>query len=304
MSEKNPFLSKSVVVSPDNPFISKSVVVSPDNPFLSKSVVVFLKLGGSLITDKTRAYTAHHGTIARLAGEVRQALEAGDLKLLIGHGAGSFGHWAARPYGTRHGVHTPAQWRGYAEVAAAARRLNGIVTDAFVETGVPVLSVQPSASSRCHDGTLRHLDTYPIRTALAHGLVPLVHGDVSFDTVRGGTIASTEDVFFFLAGELQPSRILLLGEVPGVLDSDGTVIPHITPDDLPALRGTLAGSGGVDVTGGMRDKVARMVELVQRHPGTCVHIFSGSEPGLLARVLLDGSLPVGTRITSGGAAAR
>ena len=305
MPDHNPFTSKSAVASAHNPLISESVVVSSDNPLISKSVVVFLKLGGSLITDKTRAYTARHETIARLAGEVRQALEAGrDLKLLIGHGAGSFGHWAARPYGTRQGVHTPAQWRGYAEVAAAARRLNGIVTDAFIEGGVPVLGVQPSASSRCHDGTLKHLDTYPIRTALAHGLVPLVHGDVSFDAVRGGTIASTEDIFFFLADEMQPSRILLLGEVPGVLDSDGAVIPHITPDDLPALRGTLAGSGGVDVTGGMRDKVARMAELVQRHPGTCVHIFSGSEPGLLARVLLDGSLPVGTRITRGGAAAR
>ena len=279
--------------------------MSDHNPFISKSVVVFLKLGGSLITDKTRAYTAHHGTIARLAGEVRQALDtAGNLKLLIGHGAGSFGHWAARPYGTRQGVHTPAQWRGYAEVAAAARRLNGIVTDAFVEGGVPVLSMQPSASSRCHDGTLKHLDTYPIRTALAHGLVPLVYGDVSFDTVRGGTIASTEDIFLFLADELPPSRILLLGEVPGVLDPGGAVIPHITPGDLPALQGTLSGSGGVDVTGGMRDKVARMVELVQRHPGTCVHIFSGSEPGLLTRVLLDGSLPVGTRITGGGTVAR
>ena len=273
-----------------DPSISQSAVVPP---------TVFLKLGGSLITDKTRAYTARHETIARLASEVRQALDtARDIRLLIGHGAGSFGHWAARPYGTREGVHTPAQWRGYAEVAAAASRLNRIVTDAFIEAGVPVLSVQPSASARCHDGALAHMDTYPLRAALAHGLVPLVHGDVALDDVRGGTIASTEDIFVFLAGELRPARILLLGEVRGVLDASGAVIPHITPADLLALQDALTGSEGVDVTGGMADKVARMVELVQVHPETCVHILTGTEPGLLTRVLLDATLGVGTQVSA------
>jgi isopentenyl phosphate kinase len=273
-----------------NPFISQSVVVSP----------VFLKLGGSLITDKSRAYAARHEVITRLAGEVRQALDASaDLTLLIGHGSGSFGHWAARPYGTRQGVRTPAQWRGYAEVAAAAARLNRIVTDAFLEAGVPVLSVQPSASAHCHDGTLRYLDTRPIRAALAQRLVPLVYGDVALDDVRGGTIISTEDTFLFLADELQPARILLLGAVPGVVDPGGTVIPRITPADFPALQVALTGSAGVDVTGGMADKVARMVELVQRHPETCVHILTGTEPGLLAHTLLDDALSTGTRITRG-----
>lgn len=257
----------------------------------------FLKLGGSLITDKTRAYTARHEIIARLAGEVRQALDAApDLRLLIGHGSGSFGHWAAKPHGTRQGVHTPTQWRGYIEVAAAAARLNRIVTDAFIETGVPVLSVQPSASARCHDGVLEYLDTHPIHAALARELVPLIYGDVALDDAQGGTIISTEDILSYLADELRPARILLLGEVDGVLDPDGNAIPRITPSDFPALRSVLASSKGVDVTGGMADKVARMVELVQRHPETIVHIFSGAKPGLLTRALLDATLPTGTRI--------
>ena len=248
---------------------------------MSQSVVVFLKLGGSLITDKTRPYTARREIISRLAGKVRQALDAApDLRLLIGHGSGSFGHWAAKPHGTRQGVHTPAQWRGYAKVAAAAARLNRIVTDRFLNAGVPVLSLQPSASARCHDGVLEHLDTRPIHAALAQGLVPLVYGDVALDDVRGGTIISTEDIFLYLADNLHPARILLLGQVPGVLGPDGTVVPNVTPADLPALRAVLDGSVGVDVTGGMADKVARMVELVQRYPETCVHVITGTEPGL------------------------
>lgn len=261
----------------------------------------FLKLGGSLITDKTRAYTAQHETIARLAHEVAQALEAApDMSLLIGHGSGSFGHWAAEPYDTREGVRTSAQWRGYAEVAAAAARLNRIVADAFLERGVPILSLQPSASARCHDGQLSYLDTYPIHQALSQGLVPLVYGDVALDEARGGTIASTEDIFFYLAEELHPTRVVLLSKVEGVLDTKGNVIRSITPENYPSWRETLSGSAGVDVTGGMADKVARMVELVKCQPELSVHILTGTRSGLLTRALLteeNDEVP-GTRITA------
>ncbi len=260
-------------------------------------MLIFLKLGGSVITDKARAYTARREAIMRLAREARRAIEArSDLKLLIGHGSGSFGHRAAAAYGTREGVRTAADWRGYAEVAAAAARLNRLVTDVFLEVGVPVLSIQPSASARCSDGEVVYLDIGPIRETLGRGLVPLIYGDVALDDVRGGTIASTEDLFVYLSDELEPDRIVLLSRVPGVLDRAGDLIPRIRPADLPDLRGPLSGAQAVDVTGGMADKVERMVELVQRRPRITVDIVPGDRPGLLTRCLLDDGLSVGTRI--------
>ena len=278
---------------------SKWELLLINNSLMHQPNSIFLKLGGSLITDKTRAYTARCETIARLAKEVGQALDvATGLSLLIGHGSGSFGHWAARSHGTRQGVYTSTQWRGYTKVAAAAARLNRIVTDAFQAAGVPVLSVQPSASARCRDQVLEHLDTHPIHVALARKLVPLVYGDVALDEVRGGGILSTEDIFFYLVKELHPTRILLLGQMEGVLDSDGDVISCITPADLPTLRKSLGGAAGVDVTGGMAGKVIRMVKLVQRHPETRVHILSGVTPGLLTRLLLDTEMEAGTCIAA------
>jgi isopentenyl phosphate kinase len=270
-----------------------------DKLTVSHSDVVFLKLGGSLITDKTRAYTPRPDIIRHLANDVHQALDTHpDLRLLIGHGSGSFGHWAAKPHGTRQGVHTSAQWRGYAEVAAAAARLNRIVTDTFLKADVPALSIQPSASARCHDYTLTYLDTRPIHAAFGQGLVPLVHGDVALDDVHGGTIISTEDIFLYLTDELHPARILLLGEVDGVLAPDGNVVPFITPDNFPTLQQALAGSAGVDVTGGMLDKVTRMVQLIQHHPKTSVLILPGTTPELLTQALLNTAPPIGTLITA------
>lgn len=258
---------------------------------------IFVKLGGSLITDKSQAYTVRQERLTRLAQEVRQALDAApQLSLLMGHGSGSFGHWAAEPYGTREGVETPDEWRGYAIVATAAQRLNRIVTDALTEAGVPVISIQPSASARCRDGVVQHLALPPIQAALRNNLVPLIYGDVALDEVRGGTIASTEDLFVYLAELLAASHILLFGEVDGVLDAQNQVIPTITPADIPRLQDVLGSSEGVDVTGGMIDKVTRMTNLVQRQPSTRVRILSGTEPGSLKRALLNPDLSVGTSI--------
>jgi len=266
---------------------------------LQSTELIFVKLGGSLITDKTQAYVVNRQRLGRLASETCHVLDARpEVQMVLGHGSGSFGHWAAKPYGIRDGVQTPAEWRGFAEVSAAANRLNRIVTDVFLEAGIPVLSIQPSASARCGDGKLEALDTYPIRQAMLSGLIPLVYGDVAWDDVRGGTIISTEDIFFFLAAELRPSRILLLGEAPGVVDLNGQVVPWITPENLDRVRQALGGSRGVDVTGGMETKVLRMLDLVRQVPDTLVHVIGGSQPDSLRRAILDPTLPDGTRISA------
>jgi isopentenyl phosphate kinase len=264
------------------------------------SETIFLKLGGSLITDKTRPQVARVPVIRSLARQVRAARDAcPDLQLVLGHGSGSFGHVAASQYGTRQGVHSARDWHGFVQVAAAAAQLNRIVTDLFLAERVPVLSLPPSASARCQAGALVSLELGAVRAALDQGLVPLVYGDVAFDLAWGGTIVSTEDVFVYLADELTPQRILLAGLVPGVYAADGTTVtPIITPLRLPRLRPALSGSHGTDVTGGMVDKVTRMQALVERHAGMTVHIFSGQVPGLLRRVLLDSDVPDGTRVIS------
>lgn len=258
---------------------------------------VFVKLGGSLITDKKRPQTPRPDVMGSLAAEVWQILDAApDLALLLSHGSGSFGHWVGRRYGTRAGVRGREGWIGYAQVAAAAARLNRLVSDAFLKAGVPVLSLQPSASARCRDGRLVSLDVEPIRRALDERLVPLVYGDVAFDAIRGGTIISTEEILGYLAGILRPRRILLLGETDGVYGPEGSVVPLITPQNIRAMEESLGRSEGVDVTGGMLGKVQQMLNLVQEQPGLEVHIFSGVEPGLLSRALLDPERAPGTRL--------
>lgn len=266
--------------------------------------LVFLKLGGSLLTDKTRRQALRAPVLVRLAAEVAAALSARpDLRLLLGHGSGSFGHVAAREHGTREGVHTAAEWRGFAEVSHVASELNRLVVDALRAAGVPALRIQPSASAVCHDGELRILAERPIAVALENGLAPVVYGDVSLDEVRGGTIISTEEIFAYLAPRLRPARILLVGEVDGVLTADpasgvaGGLVETISLESAPELLQTLGGSRGMDVTGGMSTKVRDMLALVEAIPDLrVVRILSGLTPGLVRDVLVHDEIRAGTRI--------
>lgn len=251
--------------------------------------MIFLKLGGSLITDKSMPRTPRTETLVRLMREIAGARVARpELRIVLGHGSGSFGHVEARKYGTRQGVRTPDEWRGFAEVQAVAARLNRLVVDAAREAGLPVINFPPSASAVCREGVIVSLAVAPIEAALAHDLIPLVQGDVAVDEVRGGTIVSTEDVFRYLAPRLRPQRILLAGIERGVLTHwpEGEIISRIT--DAPPFVG---GSHAADVTGGMAAKVRETLAMVAAVPGCEALIFSGDEPGLVERALRGEPVP-------------
>ncbi|MCA9923651.1 MAG: isopentenyl phosphate kinase family protein [Anaerolineales bacterium] len=262
------------------------------------SDLLFLKLGGSLITDKTGVEAVRPDVLDRLAAEIAAARSANsELKLLLGHGSGSFGHVAAAKYGTRRGVHSPAEWAGFAEVSSSAARLNRLVVDALQKNGVPAIALQPSASVVCENGRITYIATHPIQSALAAGLVPVVYGDVAFDVIRGGTIISTEEVMMALASTLQPRWLLLAGETEGVLDENGRLVPTITRQTLPQIVDALGGSRGTDVTGGMAGKVISMLDLVDTHEQLQILIFSGLVPNRLQKVLLNQDNVLGTVIS-------
>lgn len=260
--------------------------------------VIFLKLGGSLITEKAQTATPRLDILNRLASEIALALRnQPGLGLILGHGAGSFGHVPAKVYGTRQGVYTMREWRGFVEVWGQENLLNRLVIDALQKVGLQVMSFPPSAMVLARSGQVLRWDTSNLQRALDAGLIPLVYGDVVFDQVIGGTILSTEDLFDHLGPIFKPQRILLAGIEPGVWEDypDCTqIIPEIFAANIASVQKSLCGAATTDVTGGMASKVLQSLDLCKRVPGLQIAIFSGEVPGLTADAL-QGALP-GTRI--------
>jgi isopentenyl phosphate kinase len=261
---------------------------------------VFIKLGGSLITDKTQEALARPEVIARMAREVRSALlQRPDMRLLVGHGSGSFGHAEAKRYRVHEGC---ADWWGYAATAAAADRLTRLVVDGFLAAGVPVVALQPSASARTARGQLVEWVTWPIEELWQRGLVPLVHGDVALDQEQGSAIVSTERLFAYLLPRLRPARIVLVGEVVGVytadprVDASASLVPLIDRGNIAKVREMLGGSHGIDVTGGMLSKVETMYRLASENVNMSVQLVSGLRQDDVERALVDGLASASTVI--------
>ncbi len=271
----------------------------------------FVKLGGSVITDKAGQEAPDLPVIARLAAEVAAARAARPgLAIVLGHGSGSFGHLYAARYGVHRGLPPGAVsaaeaqrfYAGFALTAGAALRLNRIVVDALLAAGVPALALQPSAALWASGGQIVSWETAHIGRALRHGLVPVVHGDVAFDAAQGTAIISTEALLAYLAEatELRPARVILVGE-DAVYSADprrdpaARRVPLITAANLDAALHGAAGSHAVDVTGGMRSKLELMWRLVQRIPALEVRLI-GPAPGNLRAALLDDTLDTGTTI--------
>jgi isopentenyl phosphate kinase len=268
------------------------------------SELVLLKLGGSVITDKTQPFTARTDVIERLAAEIKNALDerGDDLQLIIGHGSGSFGHEVAAKYQTHQGVVGADSWLGFAEVAAVAAELNNIVMKILRQAGVPAIKFQPSASTRTRGEQLMYFETFPIKEVLNHGLTPVVYGDVSVDAAQGMSIVSTEKLFDNLARELSPNRIILAGQVDGVYDKDplkyanAELIEDIDRSNWEEVESKLGGSHGVDVTGGMFTKVREMYRLTLAMPPMQAVIISAEEPGHVEAVLKGQMVNWGTVI--------
>jgi isopentenyl phosphate kinase len=251
--------------------------------------IVFLKLGGSLITDKDTPYTPRLDKLQNLAQEIKTALDAQpEMQLILGHGSGSFGHTAAKKYGTRNGVRTRAEWYGFAEVRYQAAELTRHVMAALLNAGVPAIPISPSAAMVSTSRKVTAHNILVMRKALEARLLPVVHGDVAFDEALGGTILSTEDVFAFLAGEFHPARILLAGIEAGVwadFPARTKLVTEIKLGEYENMRVGIGGSASTDVTGGMKAKVEEMFALILQNPGLTVQIFSAEENGALTRAL-------------------
>ncbi|MGC8879955.1 MAG: isopentenyl phosphate kinase, partial [Anaerolineae bacterium] len=254
---------------------------------------VFLKLGGSVITDKETPFTAREDVVRQIAREVVQAMQASpDMRLVIGHGSGSFGHVVAHRYRTHEGWRDANSWRGFAETAHAAAQLNRLVVGWLLDEGVPAVSFQPSASALCQRGKLCSMAWEPIERALDASLIPVVYGDVALDAQQSFAIISTEQLFAYLAQRLHPVRIVLVGMVDGVYERDPLRDPSarriawITPAQWEAVRSALGASHAVDVTGGMVSKVQIMVDLVNANPELQVSIVSGVVAGRVHDALL------------------
>jgi len=119
-------------------------------------------------------------------------------------------------------------------------------------------------------GEPTEIDVRVIHALTGAGLIPVI-APVGSDEDGQSYNINADTVAGAVAGALGAKRMLMLTDVPGVLDSEKRVIPELTVADV----GRLCAEGVI--TGGMIPKVETCVEAVRR--------------GVRAAVILDGKMP-------------
>lgn len=264
--------------------------------------LVCLKLGGSLITDKAKPMEAKMDIITTLASQIAAALKKDpDLQLIIGNGAGSFGHYAVITHHMQNGLNAQDKNIGYAHVQKAVAQLNRYIVDALIEAGVAAVSFQASSAIVGHNGKIVDFPLDVIEEAFSHNIVPVMYGDILLDTEKGSMIASTELLISAAAGALTKKgyrvhKVIHNGVTQGVLDAQKNIIPLITRKNLEDVKKLIYATDGFDVTGGMLHKIEESLVLADK--GIPSMIINGiSEKDLLTNALLDQDVK-GTHITA------
>lgn len=233
-----------------------------------------IKLGGSLITDKQKPFTERLSVIKRLCREIHDIRLKIDDVFIIGHGGGSFPHHPAKKYKTQEGLVGKKSIRGIAEVQDAASKLNRIVIEEFLKAGENAISYSPSSFLITGNGKIKKAFLDSLLHCLDLGMLPIVYGDVTFDTKKGCNILSTEEILNFLAlklkGAFKSIRIIYCGITDGVYDEEGNSIKKINSGNFNKIRSQLGGSHGVDVTGGMIHKVEEALSIAKKSIPTVI----------------------------------
>ncbi len=241
--------------------------------------LIILKIGGSVITEKGEISKAREVEIERISQEIVAFRKEYDSKLILVHGAGSFGHPQAVKFGLSRGFDAEGTYLTHISV----KMLNSVMVNSLNNAGAHALPVHPLSSCLLENGKIIDFQLGQIVVMLENGIIPVLHGDMAMDRKKGACVLSGDRLIAYLAVALGATKIGAGTDVDGVLDEKDSVIEEITPRNFAKLRKNIRGSRSTDVTGGMLGKVSELLELA--HKGISSRIFNAAKEGMVLRFL-------------------
>ena len=224
--------------------------------------VILLKLGGGLLTDKEKPLSIREDIVKSTIDQIINA----NVKLILIHGGGSFGHPLAKKYDILEGLNTsvPNQILGLTETHQAMVKFNSYLVNMFLESNYPALSIQPSSIFINDSGNTINKSLDIIEIMLDLNILPILYGDIIFDKQGSFSIISGDQIIFKLCEKLKKyhiSKVIFGIEIDGIFintqdnkNKNIKLVPEILSSNLDLLD--LADLGKkIDVTGGIKGKI-------------------------------------------------
>jgi isopentenyl phosphate kinase len=184
---------------------------------------IILKLGGSIVTYKSDGQVRiRRKRLEGIATEVKSALRTNsNVQLMLVHGAGGAGHKIAKDLNLTAGVSgDKSKLKGSLQIRLNNQYLNAAIVEAFMKVGLPVVSIQSGSVIIQKQGSIETLATDLLQQALNNGCIPLMNGEMVFDTALGMSVCSGDAICGILAREFNATKVLYATDVDGVYDKD------------------------------------------------------------------------------------
>jgi isopentenyl phosphate kinase len=265
---------------------------SPSVRLPCNGACIILKIGGSLLTDRDHARRMNHERAAAYVRAIAGSWSALSGRLILVLGGGSFGHNVVQCHGLQHGV-IGSDLLDRQMLTLSLLEMKVEVSRQLRAAQVPCFPFHTSSLLTTRGGVIasRHLDS--VLAALHEGILPVFTGDVVFDHEIGFVLFSSDRVPEMFLGRLDIARVVVLTDVPGVMDESGRLIECVKSDNWRDAWSATSVSAKADVTGGMRSKFEAVLEAARL--GIECLITDGTDPEEGIRAVLQ-ARPRGTLV--------
>ncbi|QEE15385.1 isopentenyl phosphate kinase [Promethearchaeum syntrophicum] len=264
---------------------------------VNKNPVIIVKLGGSILTDKNIPNSIKEKEIKSLISQISDNYHISTQpKIIIIHGAGSFGHPLANSFSIQNGLNQniPNQILGLAKTHQSVRKLNNKIINSFLGKNIPVLSLTTSSIFYQEGTNLKFTGFNHIESLLDIGIIPILFGDILIHDSNNFSILSGDRVIYEICNSFSSSnntkyridKIIFCFDKDGLIISNGeedsSVIPIIKLKDIDLLQ-LKTFEDSIDVTGNIRGKLHEIKKICKL--GIPVQLINGQKPNLLIKAL-------------------
>ncbi len=259
---------------------------------MTKELTV-IKLGGSLLTDKTKPYTYREKVLQSVTQEIRECIDEGLIEsLILLHGVGSYGHPPVLEHNLHKGFLGLDQLLPLSKTQESVGTLRHIVVKEFQNAKVPVCLMYPSSMVTSEKMKMTNYFLEPLKGFAEVGMVPLLGGDILIDSTMGWSVGSADQLAVIICKELGAKRLIFASDVSGIYNADpkvkkdASIIDTIDLNDLETTLEKMGVSGIEDASGAMKGKLRSIVPakpLIEQ--GLEVGLLSMMEYGVLKAFL-------------------
>jgi isopentenyl phosphate kinase len=267
-------------------------------------VDVFIKFGGAFITDKSQFETCRPERLER-AAKIVQKLHSKGIRMVLVHGAGSFGHFHAKIHNLKKLPTTDNQLDSERLLGLAACResvasLSRLVLRALIDAKIPavVIDVLPKSSDTLNDEYWKEI-AKAVSLVLRRGGVPVLRGDALLLEDSMG-ILSGDSIMLELSKLLCPLRACFVTDAPGVFKDWGTDSAEL----ILVLNEEIAGLANddakvADVTGGMKGKITSAFAIAKETRELAAWIIGGEDDEIILKCIQGEIISDKTERTAG-----